>query len=100
MTVYVDELQTYAGKGRLNGQWCHMMTDGDLAELHAIAEKIGMRKYFQHNPNHPHYDLRPSKRAAAIKAGAVPVSAIEMVNKCSILLRRIREKNTEESEAR
>jgi hypothetical protein len=96
MTVYVDELQTYTGKGRLSGQWCHMMTDGDLVEHHALAEKVGLRReWFQASPNHPHYDLRPSKRAAAIKAGAVPISGTEMVNRCSLLLRRIRGKESQ-----
>lgn len=93
MTIYVDELQTYTNKGRLNGQWCHLMTDGDIAELHVMALHLGLRQYFQSNPSHPHYDLRPSKRAAAIQAGAVEVSATEMVNRCSVLLRRIREKD-------
>lgn len=92
MAVYVDDLVTYKGKGRLSGQWCHMMTDGDLSELHAMAQRIGMRReWFQNNPNHPHYDLRPSMRAAAVKAGAIEVDGIEMVNRCSLLLRRIRE---------
>lgn len=91
MAVYVDEIQTYGNKG----QWCHMMTDGDLEELHELAAQIGMRReWFQSNPHHSHYDLRPSKRAAAIKAGALPVSGTEMVNKCSLLLRRIREKSS------
>jgi len=62
MTVYVDELQSYTGKGRLSGQWCHMMSDCDVSELHAIADQINMdRRWFQDHPSHPHYDLRPSK---------------------------------------
>lgn len=44
MTIYVDELQIYGNKGQL----CHMMTDGDLIELHAMAEQIGIqRRWFQ-----------------------------------------------------
>ncbi len=90
MAVYVDEVQVYGSKG----EWCHMMTDGNLDELHAIAAKIGMQqRWFQNHPSHPHYDLRPSARAAAIKAGALVVSGTEMVNRCSLLLRRLREEN-------
>lgn len=93
--VYVDDLQIYTGKGRLNGQWCHMMTDSDIEELHAMAARIGMhRSWFQDHPSHPHYDLRPTKRVAAIAAGAVAISPTEMVDKCSLLLRRIREKQS------
>ena len=87
MTVYVDEITDYGPKGL----WCHMMTDNydDLTELHALAGKIGLRRdWFQnHNPMHPHYDLRPSKRALAIKHGAVAISGIELAQRCSKLLR-------------
>jgi hypothetical protein len=62
-----------------------MMTDqNDLAELHELAAGIGIRReWFQNNKVHPHYDLTPNKRQAAIAAGAVPVSAMEMVKRCS-----------------
>lgn len=84
--VYVDDLQKYPGKGR----WCHMMTDGDLSELHAMADRIGLsRKWFQDRPDHPHYDLRAPKRQAAILVGAKPVSSIEMVRRCSAVLKKI-----------
>lgn len=82
MTVYVDECQDWPN-GR--GLWCHMMTDdpAGLSELHRLAAYIGMRRsWFQDKPTLPHYDLRPSMRAKAIKAGAVPVSGPEMVRRC------------------
>ena len=51
---------------------CHMTAD-NLAELHAMADKIGMeRRWFQTPPkaSHPHYDIPESKRARAISLGA------------------------------
>jgi hypothetical protein len=65
--IFVDELFDWPGKGR----WCHMVTDGDLEELHQFAEKIGMKRaWFQNHPRHPHYDLRAGTRTKAIRAGA------------------------------
>jgi hypothetical protein len=53
--------------------------DDDLAELHDLAARIGMRRsWFQDKPwPRAHYDVTESKRAQAIAAGAVPVSALE-----------------------
>lgn len=73
--IYVDELFTATPRteqARRHGtQWCHMTCDGDLEELHRMAERIGLKRaYFQ--PQHllPHYDLTPSKRALAVRYGA------------------------------
>lgn len=75
--IYVDEGFDYksaTGYG-LPGVWAHMITDGDLEELHAMADQIGLSiNYFQGHPIHPHYDLTPNKRKEAIKRGATPVS--------------------------
>ena len=49
---------------------CHMLADS-LDELHAMADRIGMkRKWFQ-NKGVPHYDLSKSKRELAVRYGAV-----------------------------
>jgi hypothetical protein len=67
---------------RWGTKWCHMWADKpeDEEELHRIAKAIGLRRaYFQcrgdttiaHHRRFPHYDLIPSKRALAIKAGAI-----------------------------
>lgn len=83
MTIYVDDVQRYP-----TGSWSHMATDGDLAELHEMAAKIGMqRRWFQgRNKRHPHYDVRPTKRALAIQYGAVAVDGIELVRRCTLTL--------------
>ena len=75
MTVYVDEIADYGYKGK----WCHMIAD-DLVELHSMADKLGLkRQWFQDVGDHPHYDLRPSKRILAVTNGAVEISAKELV---------------------
>jgi hypothetical protein len=81
-SVYVDALADYPGKG----QWCHMAVapDTDPEVLHQFAERIGLkREWFQEHSLHGHYDLRPSKRALAVKYGAVELSGREFVERCS-----------------
>ena len=85
--VMVDELQPcapFAPKGqasRVFGKeksFCHMTVDGDVELLHEVASKIGLRRaWFQDSPSAPHYDLTPSRREAALQAGAVFVPARE-----------------------
>lgn len=74
MTVYVDPLEDFGWvlRGR-RVQSCHMFTDTvELDELHRVALAIGMKlSWFQDKKSCPHYDLTPSRRAAAIAAGAV-----------------------------
>lgn len=75
MTVYVDPLMSHGWKRRGRAvQNCHMFTDGAIDELHAIAQAIGLKcSWFQANASTPHYDLTPSRRTAAIGAGAIEV---------------------------
>lgn len=94
MTVYVDEAAIGAAvhnhiTGRtVRGIWYHMFSDRlNPRELHEVAEAIGLRRaYFQRssyaggryvgkiNYAHDHYDVTRSKRAEAIRLGAIPVS--------------------------
>jgi hypothetical protein len=80
VSVYVDALRMHVRLFR-GGEWCHMATDGDLAELHAFARRIGARTFHPHG-KHPHYDLRREEREAAIAAGAIEVGAKELVKRC------------------
>ena len=81
MAVYVDELRDYQrlqGRG-LPGLWCHMVTDGELDELHEFAGRLGIsRRRFQDHPHHPHYDLMPASRAMAVALGALEVTTREL----------------------
>ena len=75
----VDELQRWPNARRpFDKGSCHLTTDGTLDELHAFAERIGLRRaWFQEHTSAPHYDLTPSKQARALLAGAVFVPARE-----------------------
>lgn len=56
-----------------------------LEELHAMAGALGLKRaWFQFKPKAsgicvPHYDLIRTKRAAAIKLGAIPVDREQAV---------------------
>lgn len=77
MTVYVDDMAAPFG----NMVMCHMWADSD-EELLAMADKIGVaRKWIQGHPtlsfgehrnaSWVHFDIAKSKRALAVKSGAV-----------------------------
>ena len=77
MTVYVDDIRIPARVGRISGRWSHLFVgpDDDLAELHAFAASIGLRRaWFQDKRPLPHYDVTDSKRQQAIDAGAVAIT--------------------------
>lgn len=71
MTVYVDDMRAKFGRYVM----CHMLADTD-AELHAMAERIGVqRRWHQAPPRHSsHYDIALSKKALAIEAGAIEIT--------------------------
>lgn len=69
MTVYVDSEKAVYYNMRMS----HMIADTP-EELHAMAEKIGVkRKWFQDH-RVPHYDICQNKRVKAIENGAVVVA--------------------------
>lgn len=73
MTVYVDDWRQQARAGRLTARWSHLTADTD-AELHAFAERLGLRRsWFQdhRDPLRRHYDVTERQRLRAIEAGAV-----------------------------
>lgn len=83
MTVYVDDMEADFQPKHAPGQryvMCHMITDDPtFAELHAMADKIGVaRKWFQGD----HYDVTKTKRALAVKAGASEIT----LRQCSVMM--------------
>jgi hypothetical protein len=78
MTVYVDDWRQLARVGRITACWSHLTVgpDDDLEELHAFADRMGLRRsWFQDKPwPRAHYDVTDSKRQQAIASGAVPVT--------------------------
>lgn len=80
MSVYVDDLRpvgsyssSYFGYRILSS--CHLMADSG-EELEWIRKELGLRPGWRHGD---HYDLTPSKRSAALSAGAVEVSSLDLV---------------------
>ncbi len=95
MTVYVDWLMHHGGSGFFAGKKsCHMFADS-LNELHEMAEKIGMkRSWFQDNgQSAEHYDLVASRRALAIKYGAIELTERKQIGEMINMSRRRRGQN-------
>lgn len=66
MAVYVDDYRAPYRSMHLS----HLTAD-TLEELHAMADRIGLkRKWFQKGSS-PHYDISESKRSLAIAHGAI-----------------------------
>jgi hypothetical protein len=75
MPVYVDKATNPFGRMKM----CHMLAD-TLDELHAMADAIGMkREWFQNSKDHPHYDLSLTKRALALRHGAIEIDNRQLV---------------------
>jgi hypothetical protein len=77
VAMFVDDcLWTWNGR-----RWCHLVSDTDLAELHAFAAAVGLPSRAFHAD---HYDVPAELRGRVLDAGAMAVSSRE-------LLRRLRE---------
>ena len=74
MAVYVDDAIWPYGRMMM----CHMLAD-TVDELHSMADRIGVRRKWLQNKRVPHYDICKSKRALAVKLGAVEVSRERVV---------------------
>lgn len=70
MSVYVDDMRAKYGRMVM----CHMLADTD-EELHAMAARVGVaRRWHQKaGTTHSHYDICLSKRALAVRLGAVEI---------------------------
>ncbi|WOF81539.1 DUF4031 domain-containing protein (plasmid) [Pseudomonas sp. FeN3W] len=71
MAVYVDDMKAQFGSMVM----CHMLADTD-EELQEMADRIGVSRRWHQYPGTPksHYDIAISKRALAVKAGAVEIT--------------------------
>lgn len=75
MAVYVDHMRAPYGRMRM----CHMFAD-TTEELHAMADQIGVKRRWCQYPGtyKEHYDICLSKRALAVKAGAIEITWNEL----------------------
>ena len=78
MAVYVDDMSATYGRYKM----CHMIADSRV-ELDAMADKIGVaRKWVQHAGTYKeHYDICLSKKAAAVKHGAIAITMMDLGRK-------------------
>lgn len=81
--VYVGTMEFDFGRMKMS----HMATDGDMEELHLMADKIGIsRKWFQNREktDHltPHYDICKSMKKKAIYFGAKEINDRELIKIC------------------
>ncbi len=74
MSVYVDVSKYRFGRMKM----CHMIAD-TLEELHAMADKIEVPRRWFHNNSTPHYNIWSSKRALAIRAGAIEITDHQLI---------------------
>ena len=82
MAVYVDNMRCPYGRMFMS----HMMADTEVV-LHDMADRIGVaRRWIQKSRKGlVHYDICQSKRAMAVRLGAVEVNQREVAN----LMRRL-----------
>lgn len=66
MAVYVDRFRTPFRRMIMS----HLLAD-TLPELHAMAERLGLKREWFQNHKPPHYDLCQAKRQLAVTLGAV-----------------------------
>ena len=92
MAVFVDDMR--AKYGRL--VMCHMGADS-TEELLSMVDAIGVqRKWIQHAGTwREHFDIALSKRALAVKAGALEVTQREFVMRKNPALRKRMEEHNE-----
>jgi hypothetical protein len=85
MTVYVDDMGAKLGRMKMS----HMIADTTL-ELDRMARLIGVdKKWRQHSGDfaRKHYDVCRSKKALAVKLGAVPITLRQLG--CMCMRRRV-----------
>ena len=90
MMILVDPVDKYSDDNLRKAvrwlKWCHMVSDESEDELHQFALRIGLRPSWFYNG---HYNLTVRKRREAVAAGAVEVTARELVKRnCVSTLRK------------
>lgn len=73
--VYVDEVRCWPTRIRCFRQGSAHLTADSVAELHAFALRLGMRREWFQDSRVPHYDLTVDRRERAIGLGAFFVPA-------------------------
>jgi hypothetical protein len=74
--ILVDRLRVVESVKLPVKEWCHMVSDTSLEELHAMASAMGLPARAFHKD---HYDLTPPRRKDALRLGAASVTSKELV---------------------
>jgi hypothetical protein len=74
--ILVDPLRRHR-----SGEWCHMVTDESVEELHEFAARIGLKRESFQSVSRPHSHLRPSTQRLAVSMGAEEVGVRELVRR-------------------
>jgi hypothetical protein len=73
--IRIDTPIAYSSPHLFGGRvtkWAHLWSDTSIEELHAFAQKIGLKRaWFQNKERLPHYDVTGARYKAALAAGAV-----------------------------
>ena len=83
MTVFVDDMYRHPMGRYRRMKMSHMVAD-TASELYAMADAIGVKRRWVQYPGSAirmHFDICMSKRALAIKLGAVPIGMRELAFK-------------------
>ena len=78
MAVYVDSLIDYGWK---YGKSCHLIADTPDELMFFAMDDLGLKGNWFQPKSFPHFDLTASKRALAVKRGAVELNRRDFVNK-------------------
>ena len=87
--IYVDDTAYPFGRMIM----CHLFSP-DLDALHAMADRIGVKRCWFQDPrtmrkvSWPHYDIAKSKRALAVAAGAIECDRYQVVAMGAIVKNR------------
>jgi hypothetical protein len=58
----------------------HLVTDGDIEELHEFAENLGLKREWFQDHRHPHYDCTTERmRQKAWRRGARKITPREVI---------------------
>lgn len=89
MSVYVDQVTEYTPSAisdpqtRRDGlKWSHLFADTS-EELHAFAERLGLKRAWFQDKRFSHYDIVPTKRNKAIEMGAIVTTTREWIRRKS-----------------
>ncbi len=72
--ILVDGVTEYETKLR-HKSWSHMVSTVGVDELHAMADRLGLKRSWFQTGSFNHYDITPPKRLMAIRFGAVSVDS-------------------------